>query len=505
MVIFAQPVLPPYETILVDPRARMAHPTLSVIMGNYNHARYLPEALRCILEQSVQPLEILVIDDGSTDASIQVLTEIARREPLIKLLPNGRNRGVTYTCNRGVTLARGEYICGAAADDKVLPGFFVEALSMAADYPQAGIVFGDVVKVDDDGNQLAYFGLTGRNEKIHFTPQSFLEDYLAVEPPGHSLCGATIYRRDRFLELGGYCDGLGSWADTFVTRAIGLKYGACYVPKPFMQWRYQPNSLAHRTTTWESLRIVERAARLMRSARVRECFPESYVRRWTQEFRTYLLRQHLAQLPFQRECDLRVADERANRAAGFLRQVERIPLIGSLLRRFPRVEPGIERALVHWILRRAERRIRREEKCLYWQLDPSVRRAGAARRVCESVPLPSRRFPPLAIEGMVPNGGHAYLVDLSKLGIFAPSDEESVSLLRLFEDGEPLSRPHSTHAAIREKGEARFSHWGNYLCFSTSDNSDPRCNGRNYTLQAPRTLLSLARSLLRHRLARRAA
>ena len=82
----------------------MALPTLSVVVTNYNHARYLPTALRCILGQSVQPLEVLVIDDGSTDNSIVVIEEIARREPLVNLLPNERNRGVAYTFNRGLAL-----------------------------------------------------------------------------------------------------------------------------------------------------------------------------------------------------------------------------------------------------------------------------------------------------------------------------------------------------------------------------------------------------------------
>ena len=90
----------------------MALPSLPVVVANFNLARCLPVALRCILEQSVWPLEVLVIDDGSTDDSIQVVGRIARRDRLVKLLPNGRNRGVTSTFNRGRSLARGEYVYG---------------------------------------------------------------------------------------------------------------------------------------------------------------------------------------------------------------------------------------------------------------------------------------------------------------------------------------------------------------------------------------------------------
>jgi glycosyltransferase involved in cell wall biosynthesis len=477
----------------------MALPTLSVIMANYNHARHIPEALRCILDQSVRPMEILVIDDGSSDDSIQVITEIARREPIIKLLANGRNRGIVYSCNRGLALARGEYICGAAADDKVLPDFFAETLTMAAAYPHAGIIFGDMVKVDAEGNVLAYFGLSGPKEKTFFSPRAFLEEYLNVEPPGHSLCGATMYRRDRFLEMGGFSHGLGSWVDTFVTRAIGLKYGACYVPKPFVRWRYEPKSLAHGTTTWEALRIVRRAARLMRSARFRDCFPENYVRRWQDEFRTYLLRQHLVQLPQLRETAFRTAVERAGRTARFLARLERLPFLSLIWRGLPRLEECLEGALTRWFAHRAERRLRSEEKYLYWRLDPALRRSSVPWRLCESVSLPPQRFPPLPSDCMMPDGGHGFRVDLGRLGIFAPSDQESVSLLRLFEDGKLLVGPHYAHEAIRGVGHGRFSHWGNFLYFSASDNSDPRRNGRHYTVETPRTLLSCARAFARSR------
>jgi glycosyltransferase involved in cell wall biosynthesis len=437
----------------------MVQPTLSVVVSNYNHARYLPTALRCILEQSVQPLEVLVIDDGSTDNSIAVIEEVARREPLVKLLPNKRNRGVTYTFNRGVTLARGEYVYGAAADDQVLPGFFAETLAMAAAHPDAGLLFGDVLKADDAGNQLAYFGISGRSERTYFTPKSFLDDYLAVEPPGHSLCGATIYRRDRLLEMGGYREGLGSWVDTFVTRAIGLKYGACYIPKPFMQWRYAPNSLANGTTTWDALKIVRKAARQMRSPKFRGCFPESYIQSWQESFRTYLLRQHLSRLSQRREAMLQAADDTAD----------------------------------------VERRLHAEDKRLYRLLDPALKNARFLRRICESVELPSRRLPALAASDMEPDGGYGVRVSLDRLGVLIPSDQESVSLLRLYEDGQLLPRPHHSHADIRTLGSGRYSHWGNFLHFAASDNSDPRSNGRKYEVEVPRTLFSCVKSFLRQR------
>jgi hypothetical protein len=68
------------------------------------------------------------------------------------------------------------------------------------------------------------------------------------------------------------------------------------------------------------------------------------------------------------------------------------------------------------------------------------------------------------------------------------SDLENVSSLLLFEDGRPLGPPHAPHDQLRALGGGRFSHWGAHLYFSTSDNSDPRFNGRRYTVkETPRS------------------
>src|SRR5262249_38326488 len=95
-----------------------------------------------------------------------------------------------------------------------------------------------------------------------------------------------------------------------------------------------------------------------------------------------------------------------------------------------------------------------------------------------------------------PDGKHSYVIDLRDLGIFAPSDADfytlagvrGVSRLVLLEDGKPLGPPHQMHDVIRNKGMGRYSHWGNGLHFSTRDNTDPRTNGRAYTILLPQTL-----------------
>lgn len=93
--------------------------------------------------------------------------------------------------------------------------------------------------------------------------------------------------------------------------------------------------------------------------------------------------------------------------------------------------------------------------------------------------LSARFGPPFSIEvaEVAHEKGHCYMASLGKRII---SDFDGRSRLTLFEDGRPLPHPHSTHDDIRELGAGRYSHWGDVVFFSSSDNTDPSRNGRRY-------------------------
>jgi 4-amino-4-deoxy-L-arabinose transferase-like glycosyltransferase len=84
--------------------------------------------------------------------------------------------------------------------------------------------------------------------------------------------------------------------------------------------------------------------------------------------------------------------------------------------------------------------------------------------------------------------GHAFLANAKALGVTTPSDADGVSSLLFLEDGRALTGGRQ-HEEIRKLGGGRFSHWGPHIYFSSTDNSDPRTNGRSYTVLVPRSLL----------------
>ena len=129
----------------------MAAPRLSVVMPNRNHQVYIREALDAILGQSVPAGEVIVIDDASTDSSVKVVEEYARRAPSVVLLKNEKNLGVAASTMRGLERATGEYVMFTASDDTVLPGYFEKALTLFAANPRAGAAFAQCRVIDAKG------------------------------------------------------------------------------------------------------------------------------------------------------------------------------------------------------------------------------------------------------------------------------------------------------------------------------------------------------------------
>jgi glycosyltransferase involved in cell wall biosynthesis len=304
-------------------------PTLTVILPNYNHARYLPGAIDGILGQSRPPDEFLILDDASTDDSVAIIRSYADRHSVIRFLPNERNLGVIASQQRLLEASTGDYVYCAAADDVRLPGFFERAMALVERFPHAGLVMGRMDVIDEHDRLLGTLGVRRWTEPLFATPERYRAQYLEIEAPSHSLSAATILRRDALREIGWFPPPLGPWGDTFCIQAIGLKHGVCYVPEVFTRWRRLSSSFSaqSRSDGRHTLGLVAKAAAIMRSATFRDRFPEDYVRQFVRRYRRLMAIQEL----------LGPDAGRSPRSLGFwLRSplwLRRLPAALSLLRR----------------------------------------------------------------------------------------------------------------------------------------------------------------------------
>lgn len=126
-------------------------PLVSVIMPVFNAESYLSEAVESILSQTFLDLELITIDDCSTDGSLAVLKSFAERDTRVRLLENERNLGVTPTLNRGLKEAQGELIARMDADDISLPERLEKQIAFPQANPQIGLISGDAVAIDAEG------------------------------------------------------------------------------------------------------------------------------------------------------------------------------------------------------------------------------------------------------------------------------------------------------------------------------------------------------------------
>ena len=119
---------------------------MSVVIPCHNGSRYLREAVESVLAQGYRDLELVVIDDGSTDGSHEIVRSIARvtvyRQPRL---------GVSEARNAGLQLTTGEFVLFHDADDRLLPGAVATGLRAFAAHPRCGFVYGFSSQIDADG------------------------------------------------------------------------------------------------------------------------------------------------------------------------------------------------------------------------------------------------------------------------------------------------------------------------------------------------------------------
>jgi glycosyltransferase involved in cell wall biosynthesis len=256
---------------------------LSVVLPNFNHARQLPVAIQALLGQSRAPDEIIVVDDGSTDDSMEVLSAFAAEAPTIRVLENRRNLGVIPSLNRGLEAVRGRYVYFAAADDWVLPGFFASALRWLESVEDLRLFCGTSALVD---------GMSG--QRLGLRPAAMPRYWAGPVSPTRAkrllhvtdnwiLTGASVFRHDAVTWSGAFDERLGSFADGFMARKIALEFGFFFDPQVVAAWAVYPESVSRRTAS-----DPEAAAAALRS--LPDCvagdtaFPDWYspllARRW---------------------------------------------------------------------------------------------------------------------------------------------------------------------------------------------------------------------------------
>jgi hypothetical protein len=203
-----------------------APPTVSVVMSVYNGDRFLREAIESVLAQTLSDFELVVVDDGSTDSSSEILAEYAASDSRV-VIERQTNQGRARALNRGFVLARGPLVARFDADDVALPNRLESQRQFLVEHETVAAVGGAVIFVDGRGREFGQW-------QYPLTHAEIREALRYTTPLVHP---AVMVRKDAFHRTGGYRPVLPEAEDLDLWLRMAESYELANVPQLVIRYR----------------------------------------------------------------------------------------------------------------------------------------------------------------------------------------------------------------------------------------------------------------------------
>jgi glycosyltransferase involved in cell wall biosynthesis len=241
----------------------MSTPLVTIICVCYNQARFVEAALDSVINQTYNDIELIVIDDGSTDGSPKIIKRWIANHPETTLLINATNLGYCKTFNKAYKISKGEYVIDLAADDILLPNRVEVGIKVfmkaGQDY---GVTFSDAEHVEEQGTLLR---LHSDKYPHHTIPSG---DIYKDVIDRYFICSPTMmFRRSVIDHLSGYDELLAFEDFDFWIRA-SRKFKFIYTPEVLLKKRSVSNSMSKNqfkkssTQRWSTLRVCQKIKEL---------------------------------------------------------------------------------------------------------------------------------------------------------------------------------------------------------------------------------------------------
>ena len=170
------------------------NPFVSVIIPNYNHGQYLGQRLESVFNQTYPYFEVIILDDCSTDNSIEIINCYKENPHLSKIVLNETNSGNTFKqWDNGIKLAKGDIIWIAESDDYCKLNMLEELVEAYTRYHDVVIAFAPVVFVNENGQITGYYSKEGRTQFVKGS--RFIPNYLAIDNVVHNASCAIFSRK----------------------------------------------------------------------------------------------------------------------------------------------------------------------------------------------------------------------------------------------------------------------------------------------------------------------
>jgi len=198
---------------------------VTVLMPVYNSEQFLYEAIESICNQTWKDFEFLIINDGSTDSSRKIIMSFD--DPRIRLVDNPTNIGLSKSLNRGLKIARGEYIARQDSDDISLPERLEHQISYLNDHPAVALLGTYGESIDKYGNRLRFLCPQSTSSLLKWR-LLFYNNFIHT---------SVIFHADKIKKLGGYNTEIGHAQDYDLWTRILFNYDIAQLPKVLVQYR----------------------------------------------------------------------------------------------------------------------------------------------------------------------------------------------------------------------------------------------------------------------------
>lgn len=172
-------------------------PLVSVIIASYNHGPYIEKSIQSVLDQTYPHIELLVIDDGSTDDSVERIQRLQAVHGFDFKVQ--KNQGLTRTLNDGIARSHGELIATFGSDDIMMPDRIAIQVAHMADKPEVGICVGNIELIDSNGE---LYPEKRQRRDVPFRRSNFEDLFLERKP--YPPAPTLLFRREALEKVGGF-------------------------------------------------------------------------------------------------------------------------------------------------------------------------------------------------------------------------------------------------------------------------------------------------------------
>jgi glycosyltransferase involved in cell wall biosynthesis len=218
---------------------------ISILLPVYNAGFPLRSAIESILSQEYSEFEFLIIDDASTDGSVEIIRKYEQQDPRIRAIFHSSNQGLAATLNEGLHIAKGNLVARMDQDDESLPNRLKVQVQFMEEHPEVIVA----------GSYVFHMGITRRKDRLVKLPIAYSQIAEVLKNENCLYHPSIIMRRQEILHIGGYRREFKNAEDYDLWLRVSKSYQIANIPAPLIRYRFSMSGMTL-SRKWEQMYYV---------------------------------------------------------------------------------------------------------------------------------------------------------------------------------------------------------------------------------------------------------